>query len=152
MLELRGQAAVTLIGAGQEFLLWAVLVALVGFGFWAEQKTKFGKKLTALVVTMTLAMILSNIRVIPTASPVYDVIFEQLLPIAIAMMLFRADIRRLVAEGGRFLSLLGWGPWVRYWAYSWPWRSSPLVTSQRKWPAMPSAPLSVSGFGSCCHN
>ncbi|MDH5631317.1 MAG: DUF819 family protein, partial [Gammaproteobacteria bacterium] len=93
----------TLISGDQTFLIWGMLTALVGFGFWAEQHTKIGAKLTGIVVTMSAAMLLANIRVLPIESQVYDNIFSFLLPTAIPLLLFRADIRRIINEAGQTL-------------------------------------------------
>lgn len=92
-----------LISADSTALLWAVVMAIVGAGMWAEQKTTAGKHLTGIVVSMMLAMVLSNLRVIPVTAPVYDRIFGDLLPLAIPLMLFRADLRHVIREGGATL-------------------------------------------------
>jgi uncharacterized membrane protein len=92
-----------LISAESTTTLWSVVIAIVAFGMWAEQKTKFGKVLTGIVVAMLTAMLLSNLRVIPANAPVYDSIFRDLLPIAIPLLLFRADLRNIFREGGATL-------------------------------------------------
>ena len=89
-----------LISAESTTALWSVILAIIAFGMWAEQKTQFGKVLTGIVVAMLTAMLLSNLRVIPANAPVYDSIFRDLLPIAIPLLLFRADLRNIFREGG----------------------------------------------------
>ena len=92
----------SLIGPEQEFALWAVLFALAAFGFWCE-RYPWGRKYTGVMLMMTLAIILSNLRIIPTAAPVYDIVWEYLVPLAIALLLFRANLRKIIRESGPVL-------------------------------------------------
>ena len=90
----------SLIDPESDMLLWGVVIGLVGIGFWAEQKTRIGKMLTGIIVAMSVTMVLSNLKIIPTAAPVYDSIFSNILPVAIPLLLFRADLRRILRDGG----------------------------------------------------
>ncbi|RMF74008.1 MAG: DUF819 family protein [Acidobacteria bacterium] len=90
----------TLIGTGDAWWLWAVLLGAASFGFWAERRP-WGRKLSGAVLTMAVTFALSNLGVIPAsgASP-YDVTWDWLVPLAIPLLLFRADIARIVREAG----------------------------------------------------
>lgn len=99
----------SLVDPDATFLLWAVVVALVGFGFWSEKNTRAGRIITGIIVSMMSAMLLSNLRVIPFASPVYDSIFESILPLAIPLMLFRADLLEAFRTGGATVVAFGIG-------------------------------------------
>ena len=90
----------SLIAPDSTFLLWSVLVGLVAFGFWSEQHTRIGRYITGIIVAMAAAMVLSNFKAIPFESPVYDSIFQYLLPIAIPLTLFRADLIDAFRNGG----------------------------------------------------
>jgi len=48
-------------------------------------------------------MVLSNLRLIPQASPSYDVALEYLIPIAIPLLLFDANLRRIIRDTGTML-------------------------------------------------
>ena len=89
-----------LIGPQQHWLLWAILVFAATFGIWAEQKTKWGNKLSAVVVTILLTFILSNLSVIPTSATTYDIVWSYLVPLAVPLLLFRANISRIIKESG----------------------------------------------------
>jgi uncharacterized membrane protein len=89
-----------LIGPQQHWLLWAVLVFAATFGIWAEQKTKWGNKLSAVVVTILLTFILSNLSIIPTAATTYDIVWSYLVPLAVPLLLFRANMKRIIKESG----------------------------------------------------
>ncbi len=100
---------VSLVPANATFLLWSLLVGLVAFGFWSEQNTRVGRTITGVIVAMAAAMFLSNVRVLPFASPVYDSIFHYLLPIAIPLTLFRADLVEALRKGGATVAAFGIG-------------------------------------------
>lgn len=91
--------ALPLIGPDQDYALWAVLIALAGFGFWCE-RYPWGRKYSGVMLLMTAAIVLANLRIIPTSAPVYDVIWDYLVPIAIPLLLFQADLKRIVKESG----------------------------------------------------
>jgi len=88
-----------LIGPEQDFAIWAVLIGLAGFGFWCE-RYPWGRKYSGVMLLITAAIVLANIRVIPTSAPVYGVVWDYLVPIAIPLLLFQADLKRIVRESG----------------------------------------------------
>jgi len=88
-----------LIGPEQDFALWAVLIAIAAFGFWCE-RTAWGRKYSGVMLLITLAIVLANLRIIPTSAPAYDVVWKYLVPIAIPLLLFQADLKRIVRESG----------------------------------------------------
>ena len=89
----------TVIGADQVWALWAVLLSAAAFGLWAE-RTNWGRKVSSAVLTIGATFLLSNLRVIPVASPVYDVVWTYFVPLAIALLLLRANLQRIVREAG----------------------------------------------------
>ncbi len=94
--------ASSLIQPERDFTLWAVLFLAAAIGFWAE-RTPWGAKLSGAVVTILVTFTLSNLRIIPFSSPTYDVVWFDLVPLAIPLLLFRADLRRIVQETGSIL-------------------------------------------------
>jgi len=110
----------TLIGADQQWALWAVLLASAAFGLWAE-RTRWGAKISGAVVTILSTFVLSNCLVIPAASPVYDTVWGYIVPLAIPLLLFRADLKKILRESGPTLLAFGFGAlgtvigtWVAY--------------------------------------
>jgi uncharacterized membrane protein len=97
-----------LIGPDQSFTLWAILIGLAGFGFWSE-RYPWGRKYSGVMLLMTAAIVLANLRIIPTSAPVYDVVWDYLVPIAIPLLLFQADLKRIVKESGPTLIAFGIG-------------------------------------------
>ncbi len=88
-----------LIGPDQDFALWAILIALAGFGFWCE-RYPWGRKYSGVMLLITAAIVLANLRIIPTSAPVYDVVWDYLVPIAIPLLLLEADLKRILRESG----------------------------------------------------
>ena len=89
----------TLITSNDHWLLWAVLFIIAAFSLWAE-KSKIGSKLSAVVIAIIIAFILSNISVIPTQAPAYDLVWNYLVPLAIPLLLFKANLRKIIKEAG----------------------------------------------------
>jgi len=91
-----------LIGPEQDFALWAILIGLAAFGFWCERYA-WGRKYSGVLLLMTAAIVLANLRVIPTSAPVYDNVWNYLVPTAIPLLLFQADLKKIVREAGTTL-------------------------------------------------
>ncbi len=88
-----------LIGPEQDFALWAVLIGLASFGFWCE-RFAWGRKYSGVMLLIAAAIVLANLRIIPTSAPVYGVVWDYLVPIAIPLLLFQADLKRIIRESG----------------------------------------------------
>lgn len=88
-----------LIGPEQDFAIWAALIGVAAFGFWCE-RYPWGRKYSGVTLLITLAIVLANLRVIPTSAPAYDVVWEYLVPIAIPLLLFQADLKKIITESG----------------------------------------------------
>ncbi|MDX1481627.1 MAG: DUF819 family protein [Woeseiaceae bacterium] len=92
----------SLISADNDFAVWAVLIGLAAFGFWCE-RYPFGRRFSGVMLLISLAIILSNLRIIPTQAPAYDTVWNFLVPVAIALLLFQADLKRIFTEAGKTL-------------------------------------------------
>ncbi|MDA0705317.1 MAG: DUF819 family protein [Proteobacteria bacterium] len=89
----------SLIGPEQDFALWSTMIGLAAFGFWCERYS-WGRKYSGILLLMTLAMVLSNLRIIPTSAPAYHAAWDVLVPIAIPLLLFEANLQRILREAG----------------------------------------------------
>ena len=58
---------------------------------------------------MLTTVILSNVGVLPSASPVYDLVWAYLVPVAIPLFLFKANLFRMIRETGRTLVAFAFG-------------------------------------------
>ena len=79
--------------------LGAILFGLAWLGFWIDTQP-IGRKTSGVIWVLLGAMLLSNIRVIPFSSPTYDFIGGTLVPLAIPLLLFKADLRKIFRESG----------------------------------------------------
>lgn len=91
-----------LINENDSLTLLAIIMMIVAFGYWSE-KTALSKKLSTPLTLLMLGLILSNIGLIPHSAPVYDTIQSFLIPIAIPLLLFRANLVRVFKESGTML-------------------------------------------------
>jgi len=91
-----------LISPDWDFALWAVLIAVAGFGFWADS-TRIGKQISGIGIMLVLAMLLGNFGVIPFAAPTYEVVWGFLVPAAVPLLLLKANLRRIIPETGPML-------------------------------------------------
>lgn len=91
----------SLIGPEGHWALWAVLCGAAAFGLWAE-RTRWGSRLSGAVVAIATTLVLSNLGLIPSDpdTPAYAVTWSYLVPLAIPLLLFAADLRRILREAG----------------------------------------------------
>lgn len=89
--------------------MWAALALAGAFGRWAEHRTSWGKELSGALVATLAGMLLSNVGVVPHASPELGQTFKMLVPVAVPLLLLAADLRRILRDTGRLLAafLLG---------------------------------------------
>lgn len=93
----------SLISPENTWVLWAILTGWAAISIWLEQKYKWASKVTGAIIGLIGAMILANFKVIPTASPVYDQVWGYVVPLAIPLLLYNANIRKIWKESGRMI-------------------------------------------------
>ena len=98
----------TWIQPEQHWAIWAVLLLAAVFGIWAE-RTRWGARVSGAVMTIGATFVLSYLRIIPIRAPAYGIVWAYLVPLAIPLLLFRADLRRIVREAGPTLLAFGIG-------------------------------------------
>lgn len=91
-----------LISADQTFALSAVIMVVVAFGFWAERRP-LGQKLGGPLLLIAISMVASNLGLIPFSAPLYGTVASFLVPMAIPLLLMRADFRTIFSESGPML-------------------------------------------------
>lgn len=74
--------------------LWAILLLAATLGLWVEKNRK-DQKSWAAFTTISIACLLSNLGVIPAADPAYDLVWSYLMPLAVPLLLFKADLGQL---------------------------------------------------------
>lgn len=125
-------SAASLVAPTDTWTVWAVLLSVSALGIWcvrcrclclqhdparaelagvrrAEKSTKLGAALSGPLVTTLAALALSNLGVLPTAAPAFSVVTGFLLPLAVPLLLFGSDLRRVVRDTGRLLGAFALG-------------------------------------------
>ena len=88
------------IQADDTLYLWMVVVLVTAIAITIEQKWKWGARISSCVMCIAGGMILANLKIIPFTSPVYDSIGNILLLLAIPLLLFKSDIRKIYKSSG----------------------------------------------------
>ncbi len=89
----------TLIAANDIFSLGAILIGLAWVGFYVDRHP-IGRKTSGVIWVLGCAMLLSNFNVIPFQALTYDFVGGSLVPLAVPLLLFKADLRRIFRDSG----------------------------------------------------
>ncbi|CAM3399553.1 DUF819 family protein [Cytobacillus oceanisediminis] len=93
----------TLIKADDYVTLWGIIVVWASASIYLEQRYSWASKISGAIVALIGAIILSNTGIIPTASPVYDAVWTFIIPLAIPLLLFHVNFKKIWQESGRLL-------------------------------------------------
>lgn len=91
----------TFFKADDTLALWTILIAWASVSIYLEQKYNWAAKISGAIIGLLGALILANFKVIPTESPVYDAVWGYIVPLAVPLLLFKADLRKIWKESGR---------------------------------------------------
>lgn len=92
-----------MIKADDYVTLWGIIVVWASASIILEQRYSWAAKISGAIIALVGAIILSNTGIIPTASPVYDAIWTFIIPLAIPLLLFHVNFKRIWKESGRLL-------------------------------------------------
>lgn len=81
--------------------VWAGIIGIVFIANWMDQKWKWANKLSIVVLCIVGGMALANFKVLPFESPVYKGISGIMLKLAIPMLLFKSDVKKIYRESGK---------------------------------------------------
>jgi uncharacterized membrane protein len=90
----------SLINPNDTWLLWGIMLVSVAVSIYMEQNYKWAAKITGPVFALLIAVLLANVKVMPVKSPSYDVIWTYVVPMCIPLLLFRANIFKIVKTTG----------------------------------------------------
>lgn len=89
--------------------VFAVLVAVVALATWLEERWAVARALGSVLLAIALAMLLSNVGVLPGTSPAYQALGDIGADVGIALILLGVDIRSVVRAGPRMLTAFALG-------------------------------------------
>jgi len=84
-------------------LIVAITIGITALAFILEKKTKWGKQVSGVVIGMFTMILLANLHIVPEKSGVYDFVYSWIVPIAIPMFLFKANLVSIFKETGKVL-------------------------------------------------
>lgn len=93
----------SLIHADNIWALWAIIAGCATIAIVLEQKYDWASKVTGAIIALVMMLVLSNVGVIPTSSPVYDAVWDYIVPLALPMLLFTADLKSIKQGAGRLM-------------------------------------------------
>uniref|UniRef100_A0A7S3XZE0 Membrane protein YjcL n=2 Tax=Heterosigma akashiwo TaxID=2829 RepID=A0A7S3XZE0_HETAK len=93
---------------GDPWYIWTALMGSATFGLWSE-RTKLGATLSSPLVTMAVTILMCNLGLLPSHNAAYDVINKTLVPLAVPLLLFDANIKMVLRSTGSMMAafLLG---------------------------------------------
>jgi uncharacterized membrane protein len=92
-----------MLDAHNSFAMAAVVMASAAFAFWAERQ-HWGRQASGPVWAILFGLALSNFGVIPASAPVFTMVSDILVPAAIPLLLFKANLGRIFSEAGPMLT------------------------------------------------
>lgn len=91
-----------MVSPENHFIVGGILCAIVTAAI-AAQRLSIGRWMSIPLLCILGGMFLSNLGVLPDATATYDFVLGYVVPVAIPLLLFKADLRRIVRETGRVL-------------------------------------------------
>ena len=85
--------------ASVDALVIVLILLIVIFALWCG-RFSFGRKVSAAVIALLMGAVFSNIGLLPHSSDVYEVIVGYLVPFAVALLLFKANLRQVFIHTG----------------------------------------------------
>lgn len=93
----------SLISPDNTWVLWMFLTGWAAISIYLEQRYNWASTISGAVIALLGAMILTNLNIIPTESEVYDVVWDYVVPLAIPLLLFQGNLRKILRQSGRIL-------------------------------------------------
>ena len=104
--EVSKQKYWSLIRIDNTLVLLAILCAIAAFSIYLEQTYSWAGKITGCILALAFTMILSNFRIIPAEdTKAYDIVWGWVVPLAIPMLLFKANLKKVWKESGRLIGI-----------------------------------------------
>ncbi len=89
--------------------IWGLLAIYAGcssLAIWLGNNTKIGKSWGYVLIALLMGFILVNVGVIEASNTISTIIIQYFVPFAAVLMLFQADIRKIMKIGIKFLVIM----------------------------------------------
>ena len=100
----------TLVSESNNWALISIMFVSTFVAIYLEQKYKWAAKISGAIITLVIAVLLTNLNIIPASAPVFDdIVWGYAVPLAIPLLLLNANIIKIWRETGRllFIFLIG---------------------------------------------
>ena len=95
----------SIISSDNTWVLWTVLIGISAISIVLEQKYKWAAQISGAIIALISAIILANFKIIPTDSAVYDTVWNYVVPVAIPLLLLKADLKKIKRESGKMFGI-----------------------------------------------
>ena len=94
----------SLIAADDTWMLLSIMCVSVALAIWLEQKYIWASKISGAIIALIVALVLSNLSIIPTNSVLYDdIIWGFAVPMGIPLLLLQCNMKKIWKETGRMM-------------------------------------------------
>lgn len=91
----------SIINSENTLILWSIILVIATIAIFLENRYTLVAKISGAIMALIIALLLSNFNIIPLESKVYDDVWGYVVPIAIPLLLFQCDIKKIWKESGR---------------------------------------------------
>ncbi|MCD8197937.1 MAG: DUF819 family protein [Lachnospiraceae bacterium] len=81
--------------------LWAVILVVVAVSIILEQRYKWASFISSCLICIALGFLLSNLKIVPYEADTYTAVSSILLPCAIPLLLFKANLKVIIKSSGK---------------------------------------------------
>ncbi len=96
----KGIAHMNIFSTTDTWYVWMIMIICVAAAILLEHHFIWAQKLSALVIVLLFAIGLSNCNIIPTESTVYNAVWDYLTPLALPMLLYKANLYKIKQQSG----------------------------------------------------
>ena len=94
----------SLIAPDDTWALLALLMVSVALAIWLEQKYQWASKISGAIIALLIALVASNLSIIPTSCPLYDdIVWGYAVPLGIPLLLLQCNMKKIWRETGRMM-------------------------------------------------
>ena len=94
----------SLIAPDDTWALLALLMVSVALAIWLEQKYQWASKISGAIIALIIALLASNLSIIPTSCPLYDdIVWGYAVPMGIPLLLLQCNMKKIWKETGRMM-------------------------------------------------
>ena len=91
----------SLIAPDDTWALLALLMVSVALAIWLEQKYQWASKVSGAIIALLIALVASNLSIIPTSCPLYDdIVWGYAVPLGIPLLLLQCNMKKIWKETG----------------------------------------------------